>query len=106
MGLRAYQDNFWSYVDYIRYLVDMVGRYENAKIFGFDDMTFPDDISNYMDQSHFSADISSILLQSMAGGEHELRQDNVEKYIADYIEMVAAYDLKTLAHDFERCLVR
>lgn len=104
MGIRAYKENFWSYVDYVRYLVRMLEPYDNARIFGFDDLSFPAEIRNYKDQSHYSAAISSKLLAWMANGEHELRQDNVESYIGKYIELSAGYDLAGLGQELSQCL--
>ena len=104
MGIRAYPDNFWSYIDYVRYLVRELEPYDNARIYGFDELNFPAEISNYKDQSHYSAAISSRLLAWMADGEHELRQDNVEAYLSKYIELSADYDLAGLGREIGQCL--
>lgn len=103
MGIRWYRENFWSYIDYIRHIVSVLDHHENARIFAFDDMDFTAKLTNYKDQSHYSAAVSSQLLHMMAAGEHELTMNNVEGYIERLIAAAAAYDLRALAEEISTC---
>jgi hypothetical protein len=84
---------FALYTNSIRYIVDRAEDYKNLRVFGFDDLAFPDDIANYQDLGHFHPRFSSLMLQWMQAGDHELNNAGVDAYINTITRLADSYDL-------------
>jgi hypothetical protein len=74
-------------------VTEEVLKYDNAHVFCFyDDTDVVTDLNNYSDLQHYSGDVSDLLLQYMAGGEHELTLDNYKEYFEKVENYYTNYD--------------
>lgn len=80
-----------------KYAIELLLQYENIHLFSF--FTEYDTIcnlDNYMDASHYSADINSQILVWMKDGKHELTLDNYENYYSEIKKFYMNYDYDSL----------
>lgn len=78
------------------YLTKEIKKYPNVKIYGFDDLNFPDDIVNYADPIHFHQSINSLQLDAIKADTHRITSENVDAYLATLLSKIQAYDLTPL----------
>lgn len=81
----------------VEYLVKESSKYDNLKIFGFEDNDFLDDIANYMDMIHYSQEINSLMLKKFKEKDGLLTLDNVDSYIFKSEEKAKNFDLLGLS---------
>lgn len=82
-----------GYVEMMRILTEEVLRYDNAHVFCFyDDTDLVTDLDNYSDLQHFSGEVSDMILECMARGEHELTTDTYTGYFDAVEEFYMNYD--------------
>lgn len=73
--------------------IEMMLPYENLHLFSlFNDFDVITDLDNYKDILHYSEDINSYILESMANGEHEITMNNYEQYCQKEWEFYTMYD--------------
>ena len=60
----------------LKWLVAEVENLKNAKIYGFDDLDYTDNIANYCDSSHHWFDMNQMQLDAIANGTHILTPKN------------------------------
>ena len=70
---------------------------ENIHLFSFfEDYDTITNLNNYFDPAHYSPEVNSHILQSMAAGEHELTPENYEAYWKEISEFYSTYDYDAL----------
>lgn len=70
---------------------------ENIHLFSFfEDYDTITNLNNYFDPAHYSPEVNSHILQSMAAGEHELTLENYEAYWKEISEFYSTYDYDAL----------
>lgn len=70
---------------------------DNIHLFAFfDDYEAITNLDNYSDPAHHSPEINSLILQSMAAGNHELTLDNYEAYWDTVAQYYCNYDYDAL----------
>ncbi len=81
----------------IEYLVMQSAKYDNMEIYGWGDASFPDDIANYKDMSHYHPDINSMMLQDIQKGAGRLTPQNVRHYLTVFEQRALQYDVHAIA---------
>ena len=85
----------------LKWLINEVANLENVKIYGFDDLTYADKISNYKDLTHYNVDMNSMQLDAIASGTHILTPQNIDEYLATMEAKIKAYDLTPLINEIK-----
>ena len=78
------------------YLAQEVENLENAKIYGFDNLDYADNIANYIDHEHYYLDMNSMQLDAIANGTHILTPQNIDNYLATMESKIKSYDISPL----------
>ena len=79
-------------------------RYKNIRVYGFDDMLFTNDISNYTDLVHFKPEINLLMLDAIANKTHLLMPENVEDYLARSEKLAFDFDIVKLNNEAKAIL--
>ena len=83
------------------YLVNEIAKYKNAKIYGFDTLSYVDDEKNYSDFIHHYLDMNSMQLDAIADGTHILTPQNIDEYLQTMENKIKAYDLTPLINEIK-----
>ena len=99
LSYRIGSDNFDNKVFYnralnLKWFVQELEKYPNAKIYGFDTLDYADDIANYRDFTHYNVDMNSLHLDSIKQGKHILDSNNIDSYLKTMEDKIKNYDLK------------
>lgn len=78
------------------YFTQEVENLKNAKIYGFDNLDYADNIANYIDHEHYYLDMNSMQLDAIANGTHILTAQNIDKYLATMESKIKNYDITPL----------
>ncbi|MBO4610102.1 MAG: hypothetical protein J5696_09575 [Lachnospiraceae bacterium] len=82
-----------AYIETMKILTEEVLKYDNAHVFCFyDDTDLVTNLDNYSDLQHYSGEVSDMILECMASGEHELTLDMYEDYYDMIEEFYMNYD--------------
>ncbi len=92
------------YLDKIRYVVNSLDRYPNARVFGFDQLGFTNKLKNYKDTMHYHPRFNSAMLKWMKKGRFELTSKSIEKYLGLISAQVDKYDVLTFGSKIESFL--
>ena len=80
-------------IEEMELVTEEVLKYDNAHVFCFyDDTDVITNLDNYSDLQHYSGEVSDMILQAMANGEHELTLDNYKEYFESVKEYYMNYD--------------
>ncbi len=80
----------------IEYIVQQSTKYPNIKVFGYENLSFCDDIGNYFDLKHFSHLFNSGMLESFKQNEGLLTQENVDGYLKETYAKANMVDLHSI----------
>lgn len=78
----------------LKWFVQELEKYPNAKIYGFDTLDYAGDIANYRDFTHYNVDMNSLHLDSIKQGKHILDSNNIDSYLKAMEDKIKNYDLK------------
>ncbi|OCR14241.1 hypothetical protein [Helicobacter pullorum] len=78
----------------LKWFVQELEKYPNAKIYGFDTLDYADDVANYKDFTHYNVDMNSLHLDSIKQGKHILDSNNIDSYLKAMEDKIKNYDLK------------
>ncbi|WP_191337867.1 hypothetical protein [Helicobacter pullorum] len=100
LSYRIGSDNFDNKVFYnralnLKWFVQELEKYPNAKIYGFDTLDYADDIASYRDFIHYNVDMNSLHLDSIKQGKHILDSNNIDSYLKVMEDKIKNYDLKS-----------
>ena len=71
--------------------------YENLHLYSFfDEFDMITNLDNYKDTRHYSEDVNSYILESMAKKDHEITADNYETYCQNTWDFYTAYDYDSI----------
>lgn len=87
--------SFNQYSYFVREAVKKSDSFSNVYLFGFDNLTFTNDISYYKDTTHYIEDINSQLLHLMKIKKYSLRIDNVDDYLNELWGRLNNFNLGT-----------
>lgn len=91
---RSAKQYFENWQKMVKYFVRESARYENAKIYGFDDLDYADNLDNYTDARHYNVDMNSMHLDAIAQQSHILTPQNIEEYFNILQDKIKNYDIK------------
>jgi hypothetical protein len=94
---KANPKEFKSYLQAIKYIVLKSEHFQNTIVYGFDNLEFVDDISNYKDTTHYHPDINSMMLYSIRDKKNILNSDNIDSYIKKITQQAQVYDISVIA---------
>ncbi|MWV61740.1 hypothetical protein DCO58_07950 [Helicobacter saguini] len=89
-------EDFYEWGEVLKMLVLKASKLENMKVYGFDDMDFPDNLGNYHDLTHFNSWMNDYEIESIANNLHILTPQNIDKYIEITESKIRNYDMETL----------
>ncbi|HEG0496238.1 TPA: hypothetical protein SB541_000155 [Campylobacter jejuni] len=84
---------FSKYQAILKWLIKETSKYPNVKIYGFDDLSYADNIANYKDPVHYNIDMNSMQLDAIKNHTHILTPENMDKYFKIMEEKIKNYDL-------------
>ncbi|TKX32175.1 hypothetical protein CQA69_00770 [Campylobacter estrildidarum] len=84
---------FSKYQAVLKWLILETQNYPNVKIFGFDDLDYADNISNYKDPAHYNSIMNSMQLDAIKEQTHILTPQNMDNYFKTMEEKIKNYDL-------------
>lgn len=88
----------------VRYLVSKESLMQNIHIYGFEDQSFVDDISNYKDTIHFHHKLNSYFLDAIASNTHILAAHNLEQYLASCKNLALQFNISQLNDEVQSLL--
>lgn len=83
------------------YVVRETAKFDNAQIYGFDELFYVDEIKNYFDSIHYWLDMNSMQLDAIANGTHILTPENIDEYLQTMENKIKAYDLAPLIREIK-----
>jgi hypothetical protein len=81
------------YIETLRYMVLEGAKYENLKIYSFDNMAYLNDLNNYRDMRHYNTDMNEQIIMSIQQNKRVVDVVNIDDFIVEIDEMNNAYDL-------------
>ena len=82
-----------AYIETMKILTEEVLKFDNAHVFCFyDDTELVTDLDNYSDLQHYSGEVSDMILECMAKGEHELTKETYASYFDSIEDFYMNYD--------------
>lgn len=84
---------FGFYKEFVRETVKTLTQYPNVKVYGFDNLEFTENLSNYKDLTHYKPEVNSMLLKLVGEDRYRLEFNNVDSYLNEITERVERYDL-------------
>ncbi|MBR7089836.1 MAG: hypothetical protein IKI46_05020 [Lachnospiraceae bacterium] len=82
-----------AYIEIMEILTEEVLKYDNAHVFCFyDDTDLVTNLDNYSDLQHYSGEVSDMILECMAKGEHELTKETYAEYFRTVEDFYMNYD--------------
>ncbi len=87
----------------VRYMAEQAEYLPNMRVSGFETESFPDDIANYKDLSHYTDAIDSRILAALEAETHLITRRNVEAYVGAAVDRAKAFDLDALAGLLRDC---
>ncbi|MGX2981976.1 hypothetical protein [Helicobacter sp. 23-1045] len=83
---------FAESAEILRYLVGEVANLKNAKIYGFDDLKYADNLANYCDWAHYNVDMNLAQIRAIADKSHILTPQNIDDYLNALAKHIKNYD--------------
>ena len=98
---RSPQQFLHDWQDIMKYFVKKSAKYKNVKIYGFDDLDYANNLSNYCDDVHYNIDMNLMQLDAIANGTHILTPENIDEYLQTMENKIKAYDLAPLIQEIK-----
>ena len=87
--------NFQRQKEGIKYLASQSSKYNNLKIFTFEDLKKLDDIKQYKDLTHFHPNLNSYIINAIQKNTNRLTIKNVNKYINKTYKIALSCNFET-----------
>ena len=84
----------WAHT--IKWFIQESAKYKNVRIYGFDDLDYADNLNNYFDARHYTEDMNSMQLDSIANGTNILTPQNIDSYLSTMESKIKNYDISPL----------
>lgn len=88
--------HFAKWMQILEFIITETSKYPNAKVYGFDNLTYAKDLANYKDLAHYNVDINSLQLQAIKEQKHILTPHNMKDYFDTLEKEIQSYDLHPL----------
>ena len=95
---------FYLHQQAIKYITTCATTLPNLFVYGFENQKFSADIANYKDVTHYSPEINSLFLQSIAQKQHLLTKENVDAYMRECEAQAYNFDLSMLAAEAQKLI--
>jgi hypothetical protein len=89
------------YTKSIKIVTNSLEKYSNAKLFGFGESPFVDDLANFMDICHYHKKFDSAMLKWIKNGKGELLSENLPNYFSKVDQQAYSLDLVELAKEIK-----
>ena len=99
------KNNFKVLKEGIKFLVNESQKYNNLEIYGFNDLDFTDNIGNYKDMGHYSAEINSKMLDFILEKKGLLTSNNIDEYLSKVEDKALKYDLNATKNEILNLIV-
>lgn len=86
----------YNYINTIKWFIATTHKYPNVKIYGFDNLDYADNLSNYNDPVHYDIDMNSMQLDAIKNQTNILTPENMDEYFKIMEEKIKNYDLNPL----------
>lgn len=84
-------------IDLQQFAIEKMLSYDNVKLFAFfNNYDLIGNLDYYVDETHYTEEVNSMILKWMKEGEYQLTKDNYRKYINDITEYYCNFDYDTL----------
>lgn len=80
----------------LKWLLQAIKNYTNARVYGFDNLSYTDDIANYRDFTHYNTDMNSLQLDAIKNKSHILTLENIDMYLNTMQQKIQNYDITPL----------
>ncbi|MDA3968581.1 hypothetical protein [Helicobacter ibis] len=91
---------FYGYAQILSTLI-FENKSENIKFYGFDHLSYADNVANYKDLNHYYKDMNDFQLSSIADDITLLTKDNVVNYLRFVEKQIINYDVQSLLDEFQ-----
>lgn len=98
---RSPEQYFDNWQKMVKWFVRESSKYQNAKIYGFDDLEYADNLNNYTDARHYNVDMNSMHLDAIAQQSHILTTQNIDEYFNTLQDKIKNYDIKPFIKDIK-----
>jgi len=88
---------FYLHQQAIKYITSCTETLPNLFVYGFENQQFSSDIANYKDTIHYSPEINTLFLESIAKKQHLLTKKNVDMYLHECEVQAYEFDIPQLA---------
>lgn len=85
---------FNDYSIFVRYITQKADESKNVYFFGFDNLPFTNDLSNYKDHLHYKKEINNELLFRMGKNLNRLHHQNVDVYLKELCLRIKQYNME------------
>lgn len=89
--------DFYKWRVVMSYFIRESMKYPNVKVYGFDDLSYADNLGNYIDKTHYKTDLNSMQLDAIKNNTHLLTEKNIESYFDTMEQKIKDYDIQKLA---------
>ncbi len=87
-------------IDMEQFAIERLIEYDNIRLFSFfNNFELICNLENYVDEGHYTGEVSSQILTWMKDGEYELTEENYRRYIEDIREFYGNYDYDSIFKD-------
>lgn len=97
---------FSRYRAVLKWLIVEIQKYPNAKIYGFDDLNYSDDLRNYIDAPHYRPDMNLKQLEAIKSQSHILTPQNMDSYFEIFEEKIRNFDTRPIREFVKKKLER
>ncbi|EAH8202145.1 hypothetical protein CK568_02620 [Campylobacter lari] len=77
----------------LHWIVLETSKYQNVKIYGFDDLDYADNIANYRDLTHYNIDMNEMQLIAIKNQTNILTKTNIEEYLENFENKIRKYNI-------------
>ncbi len=84
------------YVETLRYVVKNSLKYDNLKVYAFDDLDYLDDLMHYTDSRHYGPEMNSLFLDSIEEEKYFKTEEELEEFIVKIDKKNNTYDIESI----------
>jgi hypothetical protein len=82
------------YIETLRYVVKNSLKYDNLKVYAFDDLDYLDDLMHYTDSRHYGPEMNSLFLDYIQKEKYFKTEEALEQFIVKIDEKNNAYNIE------------
>ncbi len=86
----------------INWFLKESSRFKNVKIYGFDNLDYPNNLNNYSDGNHYNPEMNSLFLKAVKNNTNRLTLENKQEYFQTMENEIKNYDISPLIQAIEK----